>query len=326
MSSFVHHFKAICNCSYCLETLNSGQDWRFFFAVWPWNLTDDIEKQYGTSPILCQVYASFQNHWWIQTGVTVQKLSIRVKIGDVFCRVTLKFDGWPWKTIEHIYKLCQVLCIIKTHWWIQTGVQYSPETLNLGQNWRCFFLSRVTFKFDGWPWKTIWHLFYTMSSSMHDLKTIGEFKLELQSRNSQFGSKLIFFIPCDLEIWQMTLKNKMAPLHTMSRFMHNFKTIGEFKLELQSRNSQFGSKLIFFIPCDLEIWRMTSKNNMAPLLYFVKLNASFQTIGGFKLELQSRNSQFGSKLAIFFWPRVEIWRMTLKNNITHIWNYVKLYA
>ena len=31
----------------------------------------------------------------------------------------------------------------------------------------------------------------------------------------------------------------------------------------------------FFEPCDLEIWRMTLKNNMAPLLSNIKLYASF---------------------------------------------------
>ena len=45
---------------------------------------------------------------------------------------------------------------------------------------------------------------------------------------------------------------------------------------------------------DLEIWQMTWKNNRAPLLYYIKLCESFQTIGEFKLELQSRNAQFGS--------------------------------
>ena len=31
----------------------------------------------------------------------------------------------------------------------------------------------------------------------------------------------------------------------------------------------------FFSPCDLEIWWMTSKNNRAPLLYYIKLCALF---------------------------------------------------
>ena len=45
--------------------------------------------------------ASFKIHRRIQTGVTVQKCSIRVKIGNFLSRVTWKFDGWPWKTIGH---------------------------------------------------------------------------------------------------------------------------------------------------------------------------------------------------------------------------------
>ena len=47
--------------------------------------------------------ASLQIHWWIQTGFTVQKRSIRVEIGDMLFRVTLKFDGWTWKTIGHLF-------------------------------------------------------------------------------------------------------------------------------------------------------------------------------------------------------------------------------
>ena len=49
-------------------------------------------------------------------------------------------------------------------------------------------------------------------------------------------------------------------------FVHHFKAIGEFKLELQTGNAQSGQNQWFFVPCDLEIWRMTLKNNRAPLL------------------------------------------------------------
>ena len=65
--------------------------------------------------------ASFQIYWWIQTGFTVQKRSIRVEIGDMLSRVTLKLDGWPWKTIVNrapllcYFKLCVAF---SSHWWI----------------------------------------------------------------------------------------------------------------------------------------------------------------------------------------------------------------
>ena len=72
-------------------------------------------------------------------------------------------------------------------------------------------LSCVTLKFHGWPWKTIGDLFFTTSSFVHHFKAIGEVKLELLSGNAHFGSKLAIFVPCDLEIWRMTLKNNREP-------------------------------------------------------------------------------------------------------------------
>ena len=51
----------------------------------------------------------------------------------------------------------------------------------------------VTLKFDGWPWKTIGHLFYATSSFVHHFVAIGEFKLELQSGNGQSGSNSTIF-------------------------------------------------------------------------------------------------------------------------------------
>ena len=62
---------------------------------------------------------------------------------------------------------------------------------------------------------------------------------------------------------------------------------------------KIGFESSIFGPCNIEFWWMTSKNNRAPPLYYVKLCASFQAIGELKLELQSGNSQFGSILVIF---------------------------
>ena len=53
-------------------------------------------------------------------------------------------------------------------------------------------LYRVTLKFDG-PWKTIGHLFFAVSSFVQHFIAIGEFKLELQSGNAQFGSNSTIF-------------------------------------------------------------------------------------------------------------------------------------
>ena len=58
------------------------------------------------------------------------------------------------------------------------------------------------------------------------------------------GQKRWCFVPCDLEIWWMTV----------SSFVQHFIAIGEFKLELQSGNDQSGSNSTIFRavwPCNL---------------------------------------------------------------------------
>ena len=144
------------NWSYSPETPNLGQIGRFLepcdLEIWRLTLKNN------RAPLLCyfKLYASFRSHRWIKAGVTVRKRPIWVKIDDFFSRVTLKFDGWPWKTIGH--------------------------------------------------------LFYATSSFVQHFVAIGEFKLEWQSGNAQFHSKSPIFVPCDLEILQMTLKTNRAPL------------------------------------------------------------------------------------------------------------------
>ena len=162
-----------------------------FWPMWPWNLMDDLEKN-PRIPLLyyIKLCASFQSHLWILTGVTVLEI-------------------W-WMTLNNRTPslLCQALCIISKPS-LNSNWSYSPETLNLG--WNFFFSSRVTIKFDGRPWKTIGHLFYTTPSLEHYFKAIGDFKLELQSRNIQFGSKSI-----SLAVWPWNLINGT------SSFVHHF--------------------------------------------------------------------------------------------------------
>ena len=98
----------------------------------------------------------------------------------------------------------------RSHRWIHGGVtvRKRPIWVKIDD-----FFSRVTLQFDVWPWKTIGHLFYATLSFVHHFLAIGDFKLDLQSGNDQFGSNSTIFIePCDLEIWRMTLKNNRAPL------------------------------------------------------------------------------------------------------------------
>ena len=87
----------------------------------------------------------------------------------------------------------------QSHLWILTGITVRKCSIRvkIGD-----FLSRVTLTFEGWHWKTIGHLFHATSSFVHHFKAIGQFKLELQSGNAQFGSKLAIF--CPVWPWNLT--------------------------------------------------------------------------------------------------------------------------
>ena len=127
----------ISNLSYSPETPNLGEIWWFLESC---DLViSRMTLKNNRVPLLFyfKLFASFCNHWCIETWVTVRKTPIWVKFDD--------------------------------------------------------FQSRVTLKFEGWPWKTIGHLFYTTSSFVHHFVTIGEFKLELQSGNAQSRSNLTIF-------------------------------------------------------------------------------------------------------------------------------------
>ena len=129
------------------------------------------------------------------------------------------------------------------------------------------------------------------------------------------GKNWRFFVLCDLEIWWMTLKKIGHLFYTTLSFVQHFKAIGIFKLELQSRNAQFWSKQQLFVPGDFKNWRMTLKNNRAPLLYYVKLCASFQIHWWSQTWVTAWKRSSRVKIGDFFVPRdLENWRMTLKNN------------
>ena len=103
------------------------------------------------SPLLYYI-ASFQTQCWIQTGVTVQKRSIWVKIGDfsVLCDLAI----W-WMTLKnnrtHLLCYVRLYASFNSHPWIQTGdtVRKRPIWVEIYD----VFFSHVTLKFDRWPWK-----------------------------------------------------------------------------------------------------------------------------------------------------------------------------
>ena len=169
------------NWSYSPETANLGRIRRFLepcdLEIWRMTLRNN------KAPLLSiiNLYASFHHHTGIQTGVTVQKRLIWVKFDDFYSRVTLKCDGWPLKTIGH--------------------------------------------------------LFYATSSFVQHFVAIGEFKLELQSGDAQSGSNSTIF----RAVWPWNLRDDLekqwstSPKHYQAICIISC-IICAFKLELQSGN------------------------------------------------------------------------------------------
>ena len=112
------------SCDWPSNLAQIGFKSSIFQPVWPWNLMDDLKQGKSEGFESCD-------------RPTVRKCPIWVKIGDVLYHVTLKFDGWPWKTIGH--------------------------------------------------------LSFAVSSFVQHFIAIGEIKLELQSGNAQFGSNSTIF-------------------------------------------------------------------------------------------------------------------------------------
>ena len=185
--------------AYSPETPNLGQNrWCFVpcdLEIWWMTLENN------RASLLCcfKLCATFHSHWWIQTGVTVRK---RPNLGQIrrflepcdlaiWC-MTLKNNRAPLLCYFKIY------ASFRSHRWIQAGVtvRKRPIWVKIDD-----FFSCVTLQFDVWPCKTIGHLFYATSSFVHHFVAIGDFKLELQSGNAQFGSKSTIFRvmwPCNL--------------------------------------------------------------------------------------------------------------------------------
>ena len=169
------------------------------------------------APLLCcvKLCASFPSHRWVQTKVRVWRRSIRVKIGNLLSLVTLKLDGWPRKTIGHLFYAASsfmhhFIAISEFKLKLQSGnTQFGSKS--------AIFLCRVTLKFDGWPLKTIGHLFNATSSFVHHfVAAIGELKLELQSRIAQFEWKSTIF----LAMWPWSLTDDLEKQYSNSPKQH----------------------------------------------------------------------------------------------------------
>ena len=198
------------------------------------------------------------------------------------------------------------------------------ETLNLIQNRFCL---------AGWPrnltgdWKTIGHLFYTASSTVHDFQAIGEFKLELQSGMLNSGQSRRFSVPCDLEIWWMTLKNNRAPLQCHLKLCASFQRHRWIQTVATVQKRPVWVKINDF----LAVWPRNLTDDLAKQ----QGTSSYllQALCIISLPLVNSNWSYSPETLNmgqnrrFFVPwDLEIWQMSLKNNRAPLLCYLKLCA
>ena len=133
--------------------------------------------------------------------------------------------------------------------------------------------------------------------------------LSYSPETPNLGQMRRFFEPCDLEIWRMTLKNNRAPLLCYFKLCAAFRTHWWIQTGVTVRKRPIWVKFdVFSRPCDLEIWRMTFKNNRAPLLCYFKLCASFHSHWWIQTGVTVRKRPIWVKFCDFsaVWP----WNLT----------------
>ena len=169
-------------------------------------------------------------------------------------------------------KLC---ASFQSHEWIQSRVTVWKIRVKISN-----FLSRATLKITRWPWtRQIWGIWKLWPANSPE--------------TPNFGQNRWCFVLCDLEIWWMTWENKA----NLRDFIAATGLVILLKFDPNHR---------FFSPCDLEIWWMALENNRAPLLYYIKLCASFQIHRWIETEVTVRKHSIWVKMGNF------LSRVTLK--------------
>ena len=133
-SSFVYHFKSISEFKLKLHSGNAqfGSKSAIFCPLWPWNLMDDLEEQYGTSSMLLQALCIISqpsvNSNWSYSPETPNLGQIRqfLKPYDLeIWQMTLQNNRAP---LQCYFKLC---ASFHTHWWIPIWVTVRKRSIRV---------------------------------------------------------------------------------------------------------------------------------------------------------------------------------------------------
>ena len=185
----------------------------FRLGTWsrPWVTDFRKHEQY----MLCNLFSVYFNCQLILRSI-YNKATLRDLIAATGLVIWLKLDSNRrsfspcdleiWMTSKNyrapLLHYIKLRTSSQTPRWIQTGVTDRKRSIRVKT---AIFLSSVTLKFNGWPWKTIGYLFHATLSFVHHFKSFGKFKIELQSGDTQFRSKSANFCP----VWPWNLMDDL---------------------------------------------------------------------------------------------------------------------
>ena len=130
------------------------------------------------------------------------------------------------------------------------------------------------------PGQLIWRSLLQVTVKWLTRQIWGIWKLRpaYSQETPNLGQNRWCFVPCDLEIWWMTLENNRASLLCCFKLCATFHGHRWIQTGVTVRKRPIWVKFRRFLElCDLEIWRKTLKNNRAPFLCYFKLYASFHS-------------------------------------------------
>ena len=136
--------------------------------------------------------------------------------------------------------------------------------------------------------------------------SISELRLSNSPETPTWGQNR-FFSP--MWPWNLMgdLKNQRPPLLCYAKLCASFRSHWWIQIGVTVRKRQIGVKIgDFFVPCDLEIWRMALKKSRAQLLCHIKLCASFHCHVWFQIVamVRKRLNWFLTSVTFDVWPLI----------------------
>ena len=163
-----------------------------FCPAWPWKLMDNLEKQKGTSSILRQDFCIISNpSVKSNLSYSLEMLNSGSKLAISLSHVTLKFDGWPWKIIGHLFHT--------TLSFVQHFKAIGIFKLELHSG-NAQFGSKLAIFCPAWPWK--------LMDVLEQGKSEGFVSCNRPCNLTQIGFKSSIFQP----VWPWNLMDELEKL------------------------------------------------------------------------------------------------------------------